>query len=100
MEKLRCTIRNWIKYDHPFVANYILIWEFGGQTSLDPFVPANSGKSVDSIIQQDTTQKYGKSQCPWIATKTTTIKKQGCSKAVVLQIEAQFIRQSELFMQK
>ena len=37
-----------------------------------------------------------------MANRATTIKKQGCSEAVVVQIEAQpgdFIRQRELFMQ-
>ena len=57
---------------------------------------------MDSIIQQHTIQESGKLQCPWVAARATTIKKQGLSEAVVVQIDAppgEYIRQSELCTQ-
>ena len=63
--------------------------------------PADSAESVDSTIQQNITQESGKSQYPCMATRDATIKKQGFSNAVVVQIEVhlgEFIKQSEPFM--
>ena len=74
--------------DCPRVAQHALVLGLGDHVQSGSSQPAQPAQSADTALQSDPSQKSDKSKSPCMAPRATTIKEQGFSEAVAVQIEA------------
>ena len=75
-------------FDCSRVAQHDLVWGSSGHVQPNPIESTQSAQPVNTALQSDPSQKSDKPKPPCIANRSSAIKEQGFSEAVVARIEA------------